>query len=303
MSKGAGRLLLTGASGFIGSALQQAAQQQGVEVTTLVRRHHLVRGGTIYWNPAEQERGVHPQALEGFDAIVHLSGASVARRWTRGYRETIVASRVRSTQVLCESLLKVRRRPPVLLCASAVGFYGDRGDEVLTEESPVGTGFLAETCQAWEAAAQKASAMGIRVVHLRLGLVLSRRGGALRKMLPAFQLGLGGKLGSGRQWMSWIGIRDAVRAIFFLIEHEELAGAFNLTAPSPVTNREFTRALARSVVRPALLPLPAPLLRLVFAEMAGQTMLASQRVLPHRLQQAGFRFEDADIGSALRARL
>jgi uncharacterized protein len=302
MSQKAGRILLSGASGLIGSAVRDAAQEKGFEVQALVRRHHLVRPGAIYWNPAEGKQGIHPLALEGFDAVVHLNGASVARRWTREYRETIVASRVRSTEVLCESLRKVRVRPPVLLCASAVGIYGDRGDEDLTEQSPVGKGFLAETCEAWEAAAGKASDLGIRVVHLRFGVVLSRKGGALAKMLPVFQLGLGGKMGSGRQWMSWISVRDAMRAMFFLMEHEELAGAINLTAPHPATNAEFTKALARTVRRLAVLPAPAGLLRLVFGEMADQTMLASQRALPRRLEEAGFQFEDAEIATALAAR-
>lgn len=302
MSEKVGRVLLSGASGLIGSALRDAAEEKGLEVQALVRRHHLVRPGAIYWNPAEGKQGIHPLALEGFDAVVHLNGATVARRWTAEYRETIVASRVRSTDVLCESLRKVRQRPPVLLCASAVGIYGDRGDEELTEQSRAGKGFLAETCEAWEAAAAKASDLGMRVVHVRFGVVLSRKGGALGKMLPVFQLGLGGTMGSGRQWMSWIGVRDATRAIFFLIEHQELEGAFNLTAPHPVTNAEFTKALARAVRRPALLPAPAGLLRLVFGPMADQTILASQRALPRRLEEAGFQFEDAEIATALAAR-
>jgi hypothetical protein len=246
---------------------------------------------------------VHPAALEGFDAVIHLNGANVARRWSPKYRETIVSSRVRSTEVLCEVLRKVRRPPPVLLCASAVGIYGDRGDEVLTEESSAGSGFLAETCQAWEAAAKPARDLGIRVVHLRLGVVLSGKGGALGKMLPPFRLAMGGKLGSGQQWMSWIGERDVVRAIGFLMDHEDLSGPFNLTAPQPVTNAEFTQALARAVHRPALLPVPATVLRLAFGEMARETMLASQRALPKRLEEAGFHFEDGDIGAALRALL
>jgi hypothetical protein len=303
MAQGAGRILVSGASGLIGSAVARSAQEKGIEVQTLVRRHREVRQGRIYWNPSESKLGVHPVALEGFDAVIHLSGATVARRWTREYRETIVSSRVRTTEVLCKVLEKVRRRPRVLLCASAVGIYGNRGDEVLTEESTQGTGFLAETCQAWEAAAKRASEMGIRVVHLRFGVVLSRKGGALGKMLPAFQLALGGKLGSGQQWMSWISERDAVRAIWFLMEHETLADAFNVMAPEPVRNVEFTRAMARAVHRPALLPVPAGVLRVAFGEMADQTLLASIRGVPRKLEAAGFQFEDPEIGAALRALL
>ncbi|MGB6902416.1 MAG: TIGR01777 family oxidoreductase, partial [Acidobacteriaceae bacterium] len=227
MGKPTRRILLSGASGLIGSAIRGAAREQGMEVTALVRRHRLVGPGAIYWNPAKPELSVHPVGLEGFDAVVHLSGANVARRWTEEYRRAIVESRVGTTRMLCESLAQVRRRPRVLLCASAVGIYGDGGDTVLTEESRKGTGFLAETCAAWEAAAKDACALGIRVVQLRFGVVLSRKGGALGKMLPVFRLGLGGRMGSGRQWMSWISIRDLMRAVMFLMEREELAGAFN----------------------------------------------------------------------------
>ncbi|MGC1158330.1 MAG: TIGR01777 family oxidoreductase [Acidobacteriaceae bacterium] len=303
MGKPTRRILLSGASGLIGSAIRGAAREQGMEVTALVRRHRLVGPGAVYWNPAKPEWSVHPVGLEGFDAVVHLSGANVARRWTEEYRREIVESRVTSTRMLCEALAQVRRRPRVLLCASAVGIYGDGGDTVLTEESGVGSGFLAETCAAWEAAAKDACALGIRVVHLRFGVVLSRRGGALGKMLPAFRLGLGGRMGSGRQWMSWISIRDLMRAVMFLMEREELAGAFNLTAPNPVTNATFTQALARAVHRPAVLPVPAGMLRMIFGAMADATLLASQRVLPYRLVDAGFQFEDEEVREALKALL
>jgi uncharacterized protein len=301
--KSAGRILVSGASGLIGSGVQQAAHERGFEVQTLVRRHREVRGGAIYWNPTDADQGVHPAALEGFEAIIHLNGANIARRWTREYRQKIVASRVRSTDVLCGALRKVRHRPPVLLCASAVGIYGNRGDELLTEDSATGKGFLAETCEAWEAAAKQASELGIRVVLLRFGVVLSRKAGALGKMLPVFQLGMGGRLGNGRQWLSWISLRDLVRAMWFLMESQQLSGAFNLTAPRPVTNAEFTERLAHAVHRPAFFPVPAGVLRLAFGEMAEQTMLASQRAVPKKLQEAGFTFEDAEIGAALGALL
>jgi hypothetical protein len=298
-----GSILVSGGSGLIGSALQRAAKAIGLPVTTLVRRHHRVQPGAIYWNPTKPQAAVHPLALEGFAAVVHLSGANVGRRWTHEYRREIVRSRVESTQALCRALSEVRRRPPVLICASAVGIYGNRGDEVLTEASTPGRGFLAETCIAWEAAASAAQAAGIRVVHVRLGVVLSRQGGALRAMLPIFHVGLGGRIGSGTQWVSWVSLQDAVRAIFFLIEHEELAGAFNLAAPHPVTNQDFTRALATVVHRPAWLPVPAAALRLVLGSMAQETLLASQRAVPCRLQEAGFDFDHPEIGTALKALL
>jgi uncharacterized protein len=303
MSKSKGRILLSGASGLIGSAVERSAQGRGFEVQTLVRRHREVRGKAIYWNPTDAARGVHPSALEGFDAVIHLAGANVAHRWTTAYREKIVASRVRSTEVLCEALRKVRQRPPVLLCASAVGIYGDRGDEVLTEQASPGSGFLADTCVKWEAAAQRASELGIRVVHLRFGIVLAPNGGVLGRLLPVFRMGLGGRLGSGRQWMSWISLRDLVRAIWFLMEREQLEGAFNFTAPQAMTNADFSHAVAHAVHRPALFPAPASMLHLAFGEMAQQMLLASQRAIPQRLQEAGFHFEDPEIQQALRSLL
>lgn len=304
MSERKKRILISGASGLIGSAMRGAAQARGMEVTALVRRHREVVGGTLYWNPGKLNTAIHPVGLEGFDAVLHLSGASVARRWTDEYRRQIVDSRVDSTRALCDALLQVRQRPRVLVCASAIGFYGDRGEEMLTESSAAGTGFLAETCVAWEKAADPARAAGLRVAHARFGVVLSRRGGALKKMLPAFRCGLGGRLGSGRQWMSWIGIDDAVRALLLLIEQEDLAGAFNLTAPQPVRNAEFVERLAAAVHRPAWLNMPANLLRAAFgAAMADETLLASIRAQPQRLLEAGLRFEQDELGAALRALL
>lgn len=298
------RILISGASGLIGSALRRACQERGAEVTALVRHHQKVVGGTVYCNPSKPDSAIHPLGLEGFEAIVHLGGANVARRWTESYKREIVVSRVGSTRALCRALAQVRKPPRVLVCASAIGIYGGRGDEVLAESSAPGTGFLAETCLAWEDAAEAARAAGIRVVHARFGVVLSRWGGALKKMLPPFHLGLGGRMGSGQQWMSWIGIRDAVRALLFLMDRDDLSGPFNLTAPQPVTNADFTRMLGKVVHRPAWLSLPAGLLRMAFgASMANETLLASARVLPSRLSEAGFRFEDEELEATLRALL
>jgi uncharacterized protein len=297
------RILVSGASGLIGSALVNAARSASADVVRLARGHRASGPGAIYWNLNKPKNAVHPVALEDFGAVVHLSGANIAQRWTEEYRREIVNSRVGSTAALCATLAQVRRPPRVLLCASAVGLYGDRGDEVLNEQSAPGSGFLAETCAAWEAATKAACEVGIRVVHLRFGVVLDRQGGALKKMLKPFRLGLGGTLGSGRQWMSWITLRDAIRAILLLMEEDSLMGAFNLTAPNPVTNRTFTHALAHAVHRPALLPVPAAALRLLYGGMADEGLLASCRVLPKRLQQAGFRFEDSEIQTALAALL
>lgn len=297
------RILLSGASGLIGSALQRATHEAGMEVTTLVRRHRQVSAGAVYWNPERTGSAVHPMVLEGLDAVIHLNGASVGRPWTRRYRKEIVASRVDTTRGLCDSLARVREPPPVLLVASAVGIYGSRGDETLVEASAAGNGFLAETCRAWEEASAKVAAQGVRVVHLRFGVVLDRRGGALGRLLPVFWCGLGGKLGSGRQWMSWVSLRDAVRAVLFLLERNDLSGAFNVTAPNPATNAEFTRAMGAALHRPTVMTAPAGVLRVGLGEMADQTLLASQRVMPQRLLDAGFRFEDPEIGPALKALL
>lgn len=304
MSEAKKRILITGASGLIGSAMRRAAQERGMEVISLVRRHREVRGGTLYWNPGKPDAAIHPLGLEGLDAVFHFSGANVARRWTDAYRREIVESRVGSTRALCDALLQVRQKPRVLICASAVGIYGDCGDEVLTEASAAGTGFLAETCVAWEGAAEKARHAGIRVVHARFGVVLSRDGGALKKMLPAFRLGLGGKMGSGRQWMSWISVHDGVRALLLLMERDDLAGPFNLTATQPVRNADFARALGTAVHRAVWLSVPAGALRLALgATMANETVLSSTRVQPKRLEGAGFQFEEGELGAALRALL
>ena len=297
------KILVSGATGLIGSAVARAAHEAGMEVTTLVRRHRQVASGAVYWNPEKAGSAAHPMVLEGLDAVVHLSGANIGRRWTRAWRREIVASRVETTRSLCRSLERVRQRPRVLLVASAVGIYGDRGGEWLSEASAAGDGFLAETCQAWEQAAAKASELGVRVVHLRFGVVLDRRGGALGRMLPVFRLGLGGKLGSGRQWMSWVSLGDAVRAVMFLMERDDLAGAFNVTAPQPVTNAEFTKALGAALGRPTVMTAPRSVLRALLGEMANETLLASQRALPRRLMDAGFRFEDEEIGAALKVLL
>lgn len=297
------RILVSGASGLIGSAWVKTARSASIEVVRLVRDHRAARPGSIYWNFKNSLVHAHPVELEDFDAVVHLGGASVAQRWTPKVKRDIRSSRVDATRILCERLAMARRPPRVLLCASAIGFYGDRGEETLTEQSPAGSGFLPEICTAWEAATQPAQDAGMRVVHLRFGIVLDPKGGALKKMLPPFRFGLGGRLGSGRQWMSWVSLRDVVRAISFLMERDDLSGAFNLTSPKPVTNRTFTRALARAVSRPALFPVPKTALRLAYGAMADEGLLSSNRAVPQRLQQAGFAFENEEIQTTLQALL
>lgn len=293
-------IAITGASGLIGSALVRALERDGHTVRRLVRRAPH-GAGEAAWDPA---RGtIDPGAVEGADAVINLAGEPLDQRWTRSARRRIVASRVDGTSLIARAIASAASRPRVLLSSSAIGIYGSRGDEVLEESSTHGRDFAADVCAQWEGATEPAAAAGARVVHMRTGLVLAREGGALAKMLPAFRAGVGGRMGSGRQWLSWISLEDSVRAIRFLLMAEELTGAVNLVAPNPVTNAEFTRVLGRVLGRPALMRVPAFALELVFGKMADGTILASQRVRPRRLLDAGFRFALPTLEAALRAAL
>jgi uncharacterized protein len=296
------RILVSGASGFIGSALVPALAAAGHEVTRLVRprtRDAAPAADTRPWDPASGR--LDPAAVDGFDAVVHLAGENIASGWwTTARKRRIRESRVASTALLAETLARVPGPPRVLLSASAVGFYGSRGDERLTEASPPGAGFLAEVCRAWEAAAAPAARRGIRVVHPRFGIVLDPTGGPLARMLPPFRLGLGGRIGPGTQWMSWIVRDDAVAALLHLLARDDAAGPVNIVAPAPVTNREFTAALAGALHRPARIPVPAGPLRLVLGEMATELLLVSQRVTPDRLAAAGYAFRFDTVEPALR---
>ena len=295
--------LLSGASGMLGGALRAAFAERRFSTRQLVRRPARAPG-EVEWNPAAAVAIPDPEPLEGVAAAIHLSGASLAaHRWDAAYKQEMADSRVRSTHALAELLARLRRPPQALLMASATGIYGDRGDEILDESSAAGSGFLADLCRAWEAAAQPDVEAGIRVVHLRFGVVLGGGAGALGRMAPMFRLGLGGRLGAGRQWMSWIGLQDAVSAILFLLENPAIAGAVNMAAPNPVTNAEFTRALGRLLHRPTILPVPAFALRLALGEMAREALLASVRVRPAKLIGAGFRFAQPTVEEALAAAL
>lgn len=286
---------------MLGTALRQALVERGVRILRLVRREPG-SADEIRWDPSDPKALFDLRPLESLAAAIHLSGASVAgHRWSEAYKREMVESRVESTGVLASVLSSLRQPPGAFVAASAAGFYGNRGDELLDERSGPGNGFLADLCRAWETASQPAVAAGIRVVHPRFGVVLAGEGGALGKMLPVFRLGLGGRLGSGRQWMSWISLADTVAALLFLIETPALAGPVNLTAPEPVTNAEFTRALARAVHRPAILPAPAFALRIALGQMADEALLASARVYPARLVSAGFQFAHPTVGAALTA--
>jgi uncharacterized protein (TIGR01777 family) len=266
-------------------------------VVRLVRRP-AASAAERQWDPAQ---AIAPATVEGFDAVVHLSGESVAGRWTQAQKKKIRDSRVVSTRNLALALARTSQKPPTFLCASAIGYYGNRGDEVLTEESAPGEGFLAEVSREWEQSTSPAAAAGIRTVNLRIGLVLSREGGALKPMLLPFRLGLGGKIGSGRQWWSWIHIADLVSAVQHILETgQSIAGPVNLTAPNPVTNAEFTRALADALHRPSVLPIPAFAARLAFGEFADAGILASARVIPKALLGSRFTFRFPSLSDALK---
>ena len=296
-SRGARNIAITGASGFVGSALGPFLNTGGHAVRTIGRG----AGSDVSWDPASRRLDV--RALDGVDTMIHLAGASVAERWTARHKREILESRVAGTRLVAESCARMQTRPEVLVCASAIGIYGDRGDTSLDEQSTLGDDFLAEVVQAWERAAAPAREAGIRVVHMRAGIVLNPSGGALAKMIPAFQLGAGGRLGSGRQWMSWVSREDLIGAIHHVLQSTGIAGPVNVTAPEPVTNASFTETLGRILHRPTLAAVPAFALRTIFGEMAQGTILASQRVRPAVLARSGFQFLHPTLSSALRFEL
>ena len=294
-------VVVTGSSGLIGTALRPALEQAGHRMIPMVRSE--ARGDAIRWDP---ERGhVDAGGLEGVGGVVHLAGETIGnKRWNEAQKARIKESRTRGTGLLAETLAKLARPPKVLISGSAIGFYGDRGDEVVTENSRPGGGFLAELCVAWEAAAAPAREAGIRVSHPRTGIVLSGRGGALPRMLLPFRLGVGGKLGPGSQWMSWISIEDVVGAIVHLLGDDAPAGPVNLTAPNPVSNADFTKALGRALGRPTVMPVPKFGLKLLLGgQMAEELLLFSQRALPTRLLDTGYTFKHPEIDDALRVAL
>ena len=294
------RVAISGSTGLVGSAVVPALAESGCDVARLLRRAPAPGEKAIRWDPVKRE--VDAAALEGFDAIIHLAGENVgAGRWTAARKAAIRDSRVEGTRLLCDTLAGLVRPPKTLVCASATGIYGDRGEDRLTEESPAATGFLPEVCREWEAASGQAARKGIRVVALRIGMVLSPKGGALSRMLPLFRAGLGGVIGSGRQYVSWVALDDLPPIILHALQRADLSGPVNAVAPHPVTNREMTEALGRSLSRPTPLPVPAFALRLaVGREMADALLLASARVVPRRLQETGYRFLFPELPAALR---
>jgi uncharacterized protein (TIGR01777 family) len=298
------KILVTGSSGLVGTALVHSLAKDGHTVCRLVRPQSAAKGESkdgfdVAWNPATGELG---GAAVGADAVVNLAGASIADgRWSAERKAQLHSSRIDTTRSLIHALARMNARPRVLVSASATGIYGNRGDEILTEETQPGSDFLANLGKDWEAEAVKAEAIGIRVVCARLGIVLSKDGGALPSMLLPFKLFAGGKLGSGKQWMSWITLEDAIEILRFALEKGDVRGPMNVISPQPVQNAGFTKILASTIRRPALLPAPAFALRLVLGEMADALLLSSQRALPQKLQQLGYQFLHPDLSSALAA--
>jgi uncharacterized protein (TIGR01777 family) len=294
------KIVISGASGLIGTQLVAKLSSSGHEVVRLVRRSP--KSGEIQWNP--KSGTLDAAALEGTDAVIHLSGAGIGdKRWSDGYRKEILDSRTATTALLAKTMASLSRKPSVFLSGSAIGIYGARNDEQLTEVSTHGTGFLAEVCEQWEAAAKPAVDAGIRTVYLRTGIVLSPKGGALKKLLPLFKLGIGGKFGNGKQWQSWISIDDEIGAIEHLLT-ANVSGAVNLTAPNPVTNAEFTKALAAVLKRPAIVPVPTFAPKIVLGgELADALLFTGQRVIPAALNASGYNFKHTTIESAFRSLL
>lgn len=293
------RIAVSGASGLVGSALVPFLTTAGHQVVRLVRSEPRPNSDELQWAP---DRGIQdPARFEGIEAVIHLAGANIADgRWTPERKRLIRESRVKGTSALCEALAGLSSPPKVLICASAIGYYGSRGAEVLGEESAPGTGFLAEVCKEWEAATQPVEMKGIRVAHARMGAVLTSAGGALAKMLLPFQLGIGGVVGDGSQYMSWITLDDVMSALHHVLTTEDVQGAVNIVAPTPVTNREFTKTLGRVLKRPTILPVPAFAVRLGFGEMADELLLASTRVEPKRLLETRYEFRYPTLEEALR---
>jgi uncharacterized protein (TIGR01777 family) len=291
------RIAVTGASGLIGSALLPELRAAGHDVLTLVRRTPRA-DAEVAWDP--QNGTVDEAGLAGVEAIVHLAGYNLGTRWTTAKKQLILGSRVDGTRLIAEAAARLSPRPAALVCASAIGFYGERGDDILTETEPRGDGFLAEVVEAWEAAAEPARSAGIRVVNLRQGLILSRAGGALARLVTPFRLGLGGPVGSGRQWWSWVALDDVVRAYLHVLERP-LAGRLNVTAPDPVTNRVLVKAFGRALRRPSFAPFPAFAVEVVLGEMGRELLLTSQRVVPAGLIADGFHFRQPSLDGALAA--
>jgi uncharacterized protein (TIGR01777 family) len=294
------KVLIAGASGLVGSALIPALEADGAEVTRLVRTS--AGAGEIEWHPNNDQ--IDATTLEGFDAVINFAGENIAGgRWTDELKRKIHDSRVNGTHLLSEAIARLKHPPKVFLCASATGIYGDRGDEILDELSDSGGGFLAGVCREWEQATEPAVAAGVRTVNLRFGPILAREGGMLAKLLTPFKMGMGGKVGSGKQYISWVAIDDVVNTVKLALKDESIRGPLNIVSPHPVTNEEFTKTLGHVLSRPTALAMPAFAVRLAFGEMADEMLLTSQRVIPKKLNDVGYEFQQPELEGALRKHL
>ena len=295
------KILISGSHGFIGSALHTRLEMAGHTLLRLIRPTQIAHSDEIYWNRANDYIN-HPR-LEGIEAVIHLAGENIFGRWTEAKKREIYLSRVRATEFLCENLIKLNPKPKVFLCVSAIGYYGSRGDEELTESSSTGHTFLSEVCRDTETATDIAAKSDVRVVNLRFGMVLGKEGGAMAKMLPAYKMGAGGPLGHGTQWVSWISITDAVSAIIFALKHQTLSGPVNVVSPEPVRNKQFAQTLGKALHRPEVLPIPKKMLHAMFGDFADETLLASTKVVPEKLTQAGFEFQHPNLQTAFESML
>ncbi|MHC4232288.1 MAG: TIGR01777 family oxidoreductase [Planctomycetota bacterium] len=293
------KILISGSHGFIGSAVHRSLEQGGAQLLRLIRQTQIAHSDEVFWNLPDNF--IDHSKLKNLDAVIHLAGENLFGRWNDKKKQAIHDSRVKSTTFLAQTLAAKEHKPKVLICASAIGYYGDRGELECTETTEAGEGFLTTVCRQWEQATLPASEAGIRVVNLRFGVVLGKAGGSLAKMLPAFKMGMGGPLGDGQQWVSWVSIDDAVRAVDFSLNHDDLSGPVNVVSPQPVRNKEFAQAIGHALHRPEVVPVPKRMLKFMLGEMADETVLASTKVLPHKLQSKGFAFEHPDLETALAA--
>ncbi|MHC4237375.1 MAG: TIGR01777 family oxidoreductase [Planctomycetota bacterium] len=291
------KVLISGSHGFIGAAVHKHLTQRGGQLLRLIRPTQIARSDEVFWNIPDNY--IDHSKLNGLDAVIHLAGENIFGRWNEKKKQAIYDSRVKGTAFLAGQLAAMEYKPKVLICASAIGYYGDRAEHECIETAQAGEGFLADVCKDWEAATQPAADAGIRVVNLRFGVVLGKDGGSLAKMLPAFKMGMGGPLGDGKQWISWVSIDDAVRAVEFALDHDTLMGAVNVVSPHPLRNKEFAHTIGRALHRPEVVPVPKTMLKFMFGEMAEETLLASTKVLPHKLQMEEFQFQHPDLHMAL----
>lgn len=291
------KIVISGSHGFIGSAVLEHFQQQGHTLLRLIRPTQIAHSNEIFWEPMGQY--IHQNKLTGVDAVIHLAGENIFGRWNEKKKQAIYNSRVIGTDFLCKTLAQLDSKPSVFLCASAVGYYGDQGNEEMTESAPPGSSFLSQVCRDTEAATETAAQAGIRVVNMRFGMVLGSGGGALAKMLPAFKMGMGGPLGDGQQWVSWVSMEDVIGVMDFALNHKKLSGAVNVTSPQPVRNKEFAHTIGKVLHRPEPVPVPKSMLHLMFGDFADEALLNSTKAMPEKLTQTGYEFRYAGLQAAL----